>query len=106
MAQVWQVQVAVPDEDVAIRLAQSAVEARLAAGGQVVGPVVSCYWHHGKFDTGQEWQVVLKTTAACYQDLEDHIVKHHPWDNPEITAIPLVAGLAAYLDWVDSTTRK
>ena len=62
MAQMLQVQVAAPSKETAAELARGAVEARLAAGGQVVGPVTSVFWHQGEFGTGEEWQVVLKTT--------------------------------------------
>lgn len=106
MTQVWQVQVAAPTEEAATALAKSAVEARLAAGGQVVGPVTSVFWHLGEFGTSQEWQVVLKTTDERYKELEQHIVERHEWTNPEITAVPLVAGLAPYLDWVERSTRQ
>jgi periplasmic divalent cation tolerance protein len=106
MTQVWQVQVAAPSRDAATELARGAVEARLAAGGQVVGPVTSVFWHEGQFGTGEEWQVILKTPDARYQELEKHLVDRHEWTNPEITAVPLASGLAPYLDWVERTTRK
>ncbi|WP_445185143.1 divalent-cation tolerance protein CutA [Pseudonocardia sp. Cha107L01] len=106
MAQVLQVQVAAPSKEVATELARTAVEARLAASGQVAGPVTSVFWHHGEFGTGEEWQVVLKTTEERYPELEKHLVERHEWTNPEITAVPIVAGLAPYLDWVQRTTSE
>jgi periplasmic divalent cation tolerance protein len=106
MTQVWQVQVAAPTQSAALKLAQGAVESRLAAGGQVVGPLTSVFWHEGKFGSGEEWQVILKTTEHAYADLEQFLVEHHEWTNPEITAVRLAAGLAPYLEWVDRTTRK
>jgi periplasmic divalent cation tolerance protein len=106
MSNVWQVQVAVPSRELGTKLARSAVEARLAAGGQVVGPVTSVFWHLGEFGTGEEWQVILKTTDDRYPELERHLVEQHEWTNPEITAVPLAAGLAPYLDWVERTTRQ
>lgn len=106
MAQVWQVQVAAPSKEAAKELVKGAVEAKLAAGGQVVGPVISAFWHLGEFGTGEEWQVILKTTDVRYPELEKHIVERHEWTNPEITAIPLVAGLAPYLEWVERATSE
>jgi uncharacterized protein involved in tolerance to divalent cations len=47
--------------EVARRLVQGAVRERLAAGGQVVGPIESAYWHEASFGTGQEWQVALRS---------------------------------------------
>jgi periplasmic divalent cation tolerance protein len=106
VTKVWQVQVAAPSEEAALALARTAVEARLAAGGQVVGPVTSVFWHLGELGTGEEWQAILKTTEDRYEQLERHLVENHEWSNPEITAVPIAAGLAPYLDWVDRTTRN
>jgi periplasmic divalent cation tolerance protein len=106
MTQIWQVQVAAPTKDAAADLARAAVEARLAASGQVVGPVTSVFWHHGEFSTGDEWLAVLKTTETRYEELERLLVERHEWTNPEITAVPLAAGLAPYLAWVERTTGE
>ena len=78
--------------------------ARLAAGAQIVGPVVSVFWHQGEFGTRDEWQLVFKTRADRYADLEAHLLEHHPWKNPEVSAVPIVAGADAYLRWVERTT--
>jgi periplasmic divalent cation tolerance protein len=106
MAQYLQVSTATPSRDEAVRLAGSSVEAGLAAGAQVVGPVVSVFWHEGQYGEGEEWQVLLKTTEARYAELEAHLLKQHPWDNPEVAAVPLVAGSAGYFEWLDRTTAK
>lgn len=68
--------------------------------------MTSVFWHLGEFGTGEEWVAVLKTTEDNYDALEKHLVEHHEWTNPEITATPFVAGLAPYLEWVDRTTRE
>jgi periplasmic divalent cation tolerance protein len=81
------------------------VEGRLAAGAQITGPVVSVFWHLGEFGTGEEWRLVLTTSAARYPELEAHLVKHHPWDNPEIVAVPVAFGAARYLEWVRKSTE-
>jgi periplasmic divalent cation tolerance protein len=49
--------------------------------------------------------VTLKTTAARYPDLEAVLLREHTWDNPEITAVSLVAGTAAYFAWMDRTVN-
>ncbi|MFF4592455.1 divalent-cation tolerance protein CutA [Amycolatopsis sp. NPDC001319] len=104
MTDVWQVQVAAPSREAATKLAGGAVESQLAAGGQVLGPVTSVFWHHGEFGQSEEWLVLLKTTSDRYPELEQHLVEHHEWTNPEITAVPFAAGLAPYLAWVAATT--
>ncbi|MBB2941812.1 uncharacterized protein involved in tolerance to divalent cations [Actinoplanes lutulentus] len=95
-----QVSTAVENRVEAEKIARSAVELRLAAGAQITGPVVSAFWHLGEFGTGEEWQVLLKTHVSRYTELEAYLLEHHPWKNPEILATPIIAGSAAYLDWL------
>lgn len=99
-----QVSTATETRDAAVTLAQSAVEQKLAAGAQIIGPVTSVFWHNGEFGTGEEWQLLLKTRADRYNALESHLIEHHPWQNPEVTAVTIVAGSDAYLKWVASTS--
>lgn len=100
-----QVTTVADSQEVAVRLAQSAVAARLAASAQVLGPATSIYWHLGELGTGQEWQAVFKTTAARYQELHDHLLSEHPWDNPEITAMKIVGAADAYFEWLKRTVE-
>jgi periplasmic divalent cation tolerance protein len=86
-------------------LSRSAVEARVAACAQVVGPMKSTYWWEGKVETAEEWYVGFKTTAERYPALEAHIREHHSYDVPEIVLMPIVAGNPAYLEWVTTETR-
>ncbi|MFB6565980.1 divalent-cation tolerance protein CutA [Streptomyces noursei] len=104
MADFLQVSTATETREGAVRLAQSVVSARLAAGAQIVGPVISVFWHRGEFGTGEEWQLLFKARADRYDEIEAHLLKHHPWNNPEVSAVPIVAGSAAYLRWVETAT--
>ncbi len=76
------------------------VERRLAACVQVVGPVESRYRWEGRVETATEWLCVAKTTAERYDELEAVIVELHSYDVPEILAVPVVRGSAAYLRWL------
>jgi periplasmic divalent cation tolerance protein len=105
MADYVQVSTAAETRDEAVRLAASAVQGQLAAGAQVIGPVVSVFWHAGEYGEGQEWQVLLKTTAARYDELEALLIREHSWDNPEVIATPIVAGSAHCLAWLEKSTR-
>jgi periplasmic divalent cation tolerance protein len=69
----------------------------------VFGPATTAFWHRGEFGTGEEWQVVLKTTKDRYPELEAHLIAEHPWDNPEVSFTAL-GGSAAYLAWVSRAT--
>ncbi len=100
-----QVSTATESREAAEALARSAVETRLAAGAQIVGPVVSVFWHLGEFGTGEEWQLLLKTTEQRYAALEAHLLEHHPWQNPEVSAVPITAGSKAYLAWIGRATE-
>jgi len=89
--------------DSALKLLRSAVRERLAASGQVLGPVLSAFWHDDEFGEGEEWQVLFRTEAGQYPHLEAHLRVNHPWQNPEITAFTIADGSAAYLDWISRT---
>lgn len=95
-----QVSTATETRQQAIDLASGAVQRRLAAGAQVIGPVTSVFWHLGEYGTSEEWQLLLKTTADRYPELEAHLLEHHPWDNPEVCAVPIVMGAERCKRWI------
>jgi periplasmic divalent cation tolerance protein len=86
-------------------LARAVVEARAAACAQVVGPITSTYWWDGEVTTGQEWQVVCKTTADAVDRLTEVIRARHTYEVPEIVAVPVTGGNQDYLRWVTDETR-
>jgi periplasmic divalent cation tolerance protein len=98
-----QVSTTAGSHETAATLARAAVTAKMAASAQVQGPVDSFFWHQGESSEGREWQVTLKTTAQRYPELEALLLREHAWDNPEITATPLVHGSASYFAWIDRT---
>ncbi|WP_406199730.1 divalent-cation tolerance protein CutA [Streptomyces sp. NBC_01017] len=106
MADYLQVSTATPTRDQAIDLARTAVAERLAAGAQIIGPVTSAFWHNGEFGTGEEWQLLLKTTRARYPELEAHLLANHPWRNPEIAAVAIETGAQGCLDWIAANTSS
>ncbi|MFB7913307.1 divalent-cation tolerance protein CutA [Streptomyces sp. NPDC056061] len=91
-------------EEKARALARGAVEARLAACAQISAPVTSVYRWQGAVETAEEWQLLLKTTAERYDELEAHLLAAHDYGTPEIIAVPVVRGSAGYLDWVAAET--
>lgn len=105
MGEYIQVQVSVPSREEGLRITRSAVEARLAACAQVVGPITSTYWWDGAVQVDEEHLMLIKTPAARYADLEAHIRQQHPDSVAEIIAVPITAGLADYLTWLDEETR-
>jgi periplasmic divalent cation tolerance protein len=80
-------------------LAQSIVEARLAACVQIQA-VQSVYRWKGKVCAEPEWQLAIKTTDAKYAELERHIRANHSYETPEIVRMPIAGGSAEYLAWI------
>ncbi|MET8826511.1 divalent-cation tolerance protein CutA [Streptomyces sp. NPDC004610] len=100
-----QVSTATETREQAVKLAESIVRGQLAAGAQIIGPVISAFWHDGDFGTGEEWQLLLKTQQSRYAELEAHLLAHHPWENPEIVAVRIVAGSESCLRWITTHTQ-
>lgn len=94
-----------PDEASARALATLLVTGRLAACVSVLAPCRSVYRWQGEIESAQEVPLLIKTTAARYADLEAAIRAGHPYELPEIIAVPIVRGLPDYLDWVVAETR-
>ena len=94
-----------PDRASALTLARLLVESRLAACVSVGSPVESLYHWRGKIETAQEIPVVVKTRPERYADVEASIRAHHPYELPEIVAVPVTDGLAPYLQWIADETR-
>ncbi|WP_030925825.1 divalent-cation tolerance protein CutA [Streptomyces sp. NRRL B-24720] len=91
-------------EEKAHALAQGAVEARLAACVQISAPVTSVYRWRNAIETTEEWQVLFKTVAERYDELEEHLRAAHDYETPEIIATPVVRGSERYLAWVTAET--
>ena len=97
----------VPDRALAGDLARALLVQRLAACVNIGSPVESIYHWRGGIETGEECPVVIKTRSVLYSDVEAAIRKIHPYDTPEIIAIPVVDGDARYLAWIaDETTPR
>jgi periplasmic divalent cation tolerance protein len=100
-----QVQTTTDSRAEAMELAAGAVRARLAACGQVAGPVASTYWWNDEIERAEEWFVFFKLPADRYPDLAAFIAEHHSYDEPEIVATPLVAGSPTFFSWLVEETR-
>jgi len=93
-----------PDAPSAARLAQQIIEARAASCVNQLAPCNSTYRWQGKIESATEVTLLIKTTRAAYPRLEKLIQVAHPYELPEIIAVPVTAGLSAYLNWIDSET--
>jgi periplasmic divalent cation tolerance protein len=100
-----QVQTTTDSRAEAMELVRAAVEARLAACGQVAGPVASAYWWNDEIERSEEWFVFLRLPADRYDELAAFLTERHSYDEPEIIALPIVAGAPSFLNWVREETR-
>jgi periplasmic divalent cation tolerance protein len=95
-----------PDMGSAESLARSLVERKLAACVNIVPAVMSVYRWQGVLEEAAEVCLFIKTVTARYAELEAAIKASHPYALPEIIALPIVAGLPAYLAWIAAETTK
>ncbi|MBA4143351.1 MAG: divalent-cation tolerance protein CutA [Nitrosospira sp.] len=96
-----------PDRAAATLLAHKLVDERLAACVNVLADCTSVYRWQGKNETACEVPVLIKTLAQHYPRLEQLIKAMHPYELPEIIAVPITSGLPAYLKWiVDETSAS
>jgi len=94
-----------PDRAAAERLADLIVEKRLAACVNILAPCRSVYRWKGAVQHDEEHPMLVKTTAECYPQLEKVLREGHPYELPEIIAVPIERGLPAYLAWVAAETK-
>jgi periplasmic divalent cation tolerance protein len=94
-----------PDRAAAERLAGALVEQRVAACVNILAPCKSVYRWKGAVQHDEEHPLLVKTTAERYPALEAAIRAAHPYELPEIIAVPVEHGLPAYLAWVDAETK-
>ena len=88
------------------KISKEMVEKRLAACVQVVGPIRSTYWWKEKIEEAEEWLCIMKTRNALYRELEKAIKGIHPYEVPEIVALPIVAGSEDYLGWLNQEVKS
>jgi len=88
------------------RIASTVLNSRLAACAQILGPIHSTYWWKGKVEEAGEWLLMMKTRQDLFAALEKEIRTVHPYEVPEIIALPIVAGSVPYLEWIQAETIK
>ena len=97
---------AIDSEVGAQKIAQTLVERRLAACVHVAGAITSTYWWQGKMEVEKEWTCAAKMCKELYDNVEKTIREVHPYDEPEIVALPIIAGSQSYLAWIEHETSK
>jgi periplasmic divalent cation tolerance protein len=95
-----------PGRDSALALARRLVEAKLAACVNVLEGCTSVYRWKSKIESGQEVPMLIKTRAELFSAVQAAICSGHPYELPEIVAVPVTAGLGEYLSWVRAQTGQ
>ena len=105
MSEVLLVITNLPDRASAERVAETLVIQRVAACVNILAECASIYRWEGKLEHANEVPLLIKTTRAAYPELEEALRKLHPYELPEIIALPVDAGLPEYLNWVVQETQ-
>ena len=94
-----------PDADVAAKVLDGLLESRLAACVQTM-PVQSAYRWKGAVNREAEVLALIKTTGSRYPEVEAFLRARHPYEVPEIVWLPIAAGFAGYLQWIEEETTR
>ena len=94
-----------PDPASADKIAKSLVSEQLAACVNIIPGIKSVYTWQGETTSSQELQLIIKSRYEYFATLQRRINTLHPYELPEIVAVPIVAGLPEYLTWIDESTR-
>ena len=93
-----------PADGTAERLAEALVSNECAACVNIVPPLRSIYRWQGELENSEEVLLLIKTTESGYPSLQSTLEAMHPYEVPEIIAVPVSHGLSGYLDWVRECT--
>ena len=93
-----------PERSAAEALARELLAARLAACIHLGAPLRSLYHWRGQIETAEETPLAIKTRAELFPEVQAAILARHPYELPEIVAVPISDALPAYLDWIAAET--
>lgn len=99
------VYVTVPTADVGRQVAAALIESKLAACVSMIPGVESMYWWEGKVETETELLLMIKSRASLVDALTTRVKEIHPYDTPEVIAVPITGGSDAYIKWLLDATR-
>lgn len=100
------VYITVPDGEIAETLARGLVEAGLAAGVNVAGPVFSVYRWQGDIHEAKEWQLFCQTDKTAFNELREFVLRNHPHSVPCIMGMATEVGNPAFINWINRHSRK
>ncbi len=95
-----------PSKEVSEKIAEILLEKRLAACINIVAKVISHYWWKSEKESSLEVLMIVKTRRELLKKLTKNVIETHPYDVPEIIAVPIVGGSVNYLNWIDKETGR
>jgi periplasmic divalent cation tolerance protein len=101
-----QVSTTVAKRSDAERIAKVLLDKKLLACTQIIGPVTSVYRWKGKIEKSKEWLCLAKSKKSRYKEIEEAIKRIHPYELPEIIAVPIIEGSKEYIGWMQKQVRK
>ena len=87
-------------------ISQALLKEHLIACANIVSPVTSFFWWQGKVDGAQECLIVMKSRLDLFAQVAERVRGLHSYEVPEVLAVPIVEGSAAYLGWMDEVLKR
>ena len=95
-----------PSKDEGRNISKVLLEKKCAACINIISPINSLYTWKGAVEDDEEVLLVVKSRLELFEDhLIPTVLEVHPYEVPEIIALPIIQGLASYLDWIDENTQ-
>ena len=88
------------------KIAKALTEKKLAGCVQIIGPITRIYWWKNNLEKSEEWLCLIKSEERLFDELEKVIKELHPYETPEIIAIPIIIGSKDYLNWLSNELKK
>ncbi len=98
--------VTTPDLKTARKISRAVLTKRVAACANIIPKIESHYWWQGKLESSAEALILFKTTAGRVAALEAAVLQNHPYETPEVIALPLDSGNEKYIRWLTSTVQR
>ena len=95
-----------PNKDTAEKIASLLLEKRLIACANQIPGIISHYWWEGKLEKSEEVLLLMKTCLEKFEELKFSVEASHPYEVPEIVAVPLSAGNEKYLEWIQKNVAE
>ena len=95
-----------PSQKDALKIKDLLLKSRLVACVNIIKGVNSFFWWQGKTEAASEVMLLAKTTRAKFKQIIACVTEVHPYDTPEIIAVPIIDGNKPYLDWIDDSLKS